>query len=160
MNDLVSVQTDRFGEIKVPAGEVLTFPEGLLGFADRKRFVIVQEASYEPFLWLQSADDPNLCFVVVDPTTFMEDYRVEIKPSEIESIELGSVDEAQVLVIVVVREDPEDITANLQGPLVVNPKKGLGKQVVLLTDRYHTRHYILREAGAPASGSGPGEKAG
>ena len=158
MNDLVNVQTERFGEIRVPAGEVFSFPDGLLGFADKKRFVIVQEAAYEPFLWLQSADDPNLCFVVVDPTTFMEDYRIEIKPSEIESIDLASVEEARVLVIVVVRENPEDITANLQGPLVLNAKKGVGKQVVLLTDRYHTRHYILRETGTPSSGAA-GEKA-
>lgn len=145
MTDLQTIQTERFGEIRVPKGEIIEFPEGLLGFAEQKNYVLVQEGAYEPFLWLQSTDDPHLSFVVVDPLAFLPDYKVEIKPSEIESLELASVDEAKVLVIVVVRDRPEDITANLQGPLVVNPEKCLGKQVVLLTDRYSTRHYILQE---------------
>jgi len=140
------IHTERFGEIRVPRKEVVFFPEGLLGFAERKRFVFVQEAAYTPFLWLQSADDPYLCFVVVDPLEFMPDYLVEVKPSEVSVLELSNLEQARVLVMVVVREDPSQITANLQGPLIINPEIGIGKQVVLLTDRYHTRHYILQEA--------------
>ena len=146
MSSLVKIQTERFDEIQVPEDEILHFAEGLLGFADRKDYVIVQEAAYAPFLWLQSAEDPHLCFVVVDPLAFSPDYRVEIKQAEIQSLGLENFEQARVLVIVVVRDNPEDITANLQGPLVINPERGLGKQVVLLTDRYHTRHYILRES--------------
>ena len=160
MSELVTIQSERFGEIRVPPNEVLTFPDGLLGFSDKKIFVLVQEAAYAPFLWLQSAEDPRLCFVVVDPLTFMPDYRVEIKPSDVEPLQLASLDRARVLVIVVVRENPEEITGNLQGPLVINPENGLGKQVVLLTDRYHTRHRILQEAGEESAGPGTGEKAG
>jgi len=145
MTDVLTIQTERFGELNVPKEEIIEFPEGLLGFAEQKNYVLVQEAAYEPFLWLQSTDDPHLSFVVVDPVAFLPDYRVEIKPSEVESLELTSVDEAKVLVIVVVRDQPEDITANLQGPLVINTEKCFGKQVVLLTDRYSTRHYILQE---------------
>ncbi len=144
--EAVKIQTERFGEIRAPRNEILHFAEGLVGFADHKEFVLVQEAAYAPFLWLQSANDPHLSFVVVDPVEFMPEYRVEIKPSEIASLELESLDSAKVLVIVVVRESPEEITANLQGPLVLNLEKCLGKQVVLLSDRYHTRHRILDEA--------------
>ena len=140
------IQTERFGEIRIPRKEIVHFPEGLLGFAERKRYVFVQEAAYTPFLWLQSADDPHLCFVVVDPLEFMPDYLVEVKPSEVSALELGNLEKARVLVMVVVREDPSQITANLQGPLIINPETGTGKQVVLLTDKYHTRHYILQEA--------------
>lgn len=146
------LQTERFGELTVPENELLHFPEGLLGFGDRKEFVLVQEAAYAPFLWLQSADDPHLSFVVVDPLTFVPDYKVEVKPAEVKSLELEDLDKARVLVIVVVRDDPDQITANLQGPLIINPEKGMGKQVVLLTDRYHTRHYILKEAEKASGG--------
>jgi flagellar assembly factor FliW len=143
---VVSIQTERFGEVKVPQNEIITFPEGLLGFADHKQFVIIQEEAYLPFLWMQSAEDPHLCFVVVNPLEFMPDYKVEVKPLEIAPLDLSSPDKAQVLVIVVVREDPTQITANLQGPLLINPESRIAKQVVLLTERYHTRHYILQEA--------------
>ncbi len=144
--DIEVIKTERFGEIRIPSKEVVNFPEGLLGFAERKRYVFIQEAAYTPFLWMQSADDPYLCFVVVDPLEFMPDYMVEVKPSEVSTLELEKLDQARVLVTVVVREDPNQITANLQGPLIINPVTGIGKQVVLLTDRYHTRHYILQEA--------------
>lgn len=140
------IHTERFGEIRIPRNEVVTFPEGLLGFAERKRYVLIQEAAYAPFIWLQSADDPRLCFVVVDPLEFMPDYKVEVKTSEVSILELSNLEKARVLVMVVVREDPNQITANLQGPLIINPETSAGKQVVLLTDRYHTRHYILQEA--------------
>lgn len=142
---LKPIPTERFGELRVPENEILTFPEGLLGFADCKQFVLVQESAFAPFIWLQSTDDPHLCFVVIDPQEFMSDYRVEIKPVELAGIELADMEKARVLVIVVVREDPEQITANLQGPIILNSEKALGKQVVLLTDRYHTRHSILAE---------------
>jgi flagellar assembly factor FliW len=146
MTETLVIQTERFGELTVPETDILHFPEGLLGFGDRKEFILVQEAAYAPFLWLQSADDPHLSFVVVDPLTFVPDYKVEVKPAEVKSLELEDIDKARVLVIVVVRDDPDQITANLQGPLIINPEKGTGKQIVLLNDRYHTRHYILREA--------------
>jgi flagellar assembly factor FliW len=146
MSEIESIQTERFGEIRVPKAEILHFPEGLLGFADCKDFVLVQEAAYAPFIWLQSAQDPHLAFVVVDPLEFVPDYRVEIKPSEVSSLDLADIEKAKILVIVVVREDPDQITANLQGPLVINVERCLGKQVVLLTERYHTRHFILQEA--------------
>jgi flagellar assembly factor FliW len=144
--DIEIIPTERFGEIRIPRKEIVHFPEGLLGFAERKHFIYVQEAAYAPFLWMQSVDDPRLCFVVVDPLEFMPDYSVEVKPSEINGLELSHLEQARVLVMVVVREDPSQITANLQGPLIINPATCTGKQVVLLTDRYHTRHYILQEA--------------
>jgi flagellar assembly factor FliW len=146
MSEIETIQTERFGEIRVPANEVLHFPEGLVGFGEHKHFVLVQEAAYAPFLWMQSVEDSNLSFVVVNPLEFMPDYKIEVKQAEITSLELASLEKAKVLAIVVVREDPEEITANLQGPIVINPEKCLGKQIVLLTDRYHTRHYILQEA--------------
>lgn len=141
------IQTERFGEIKIPKKEILLFPEGLLGFADRKRYVFVEETAYVPFLWMQSLEDPHLCFVVVNPLEFVANYQIDVKPAEIQPLGLNDLNQARILSIVVVREDPAQITANLQGPLIINPDTCLGKQVVLLTDRYHTRHFILQEAG-------------
>lgn len=146
-SEIEIIQTERFGEIKVPKKEILFFPEGLLGFAEMKRYVFIEETAYAPFLWMQSLEDPHLCFVVVNPLEFLASYQIDVKPVEIQSLELNDLNQARILSIVVVREDPALITANLQGPLIINPATCQGKQVVLLTDRYHTRHYILQEAG-------------
>ncbi len=145
-SEIEIIQTERFGEIKVPKKEILFFPEGLLGFAEMKRYVFIEETAYAPFLWMQSLEDPHLCFVVVNPLEFLASYQIDVKPVEIQSLELNDLSQARILSIVVVREDPALITANLQGPLIINPATCQGKQVVLLTDRYHTRHYILQEA--------------
>jgi flagellar assembly factor FliW len=145
MSNLIIIHTERFGEISIPENEVIFFTEGLLGFCDFKHYILIQEAAYEPFLWLQSVEDPALTFVIVDPSLFVPDYRVEIKQSELSALELKGLEDARVMVIVVLREDPSLITANLQGPIIINPLKSLGKQIVLLTDKYHTRHSIMKE---------------
>lgn len=140
---VLHINTTRFGPLEVPVELQFTFPEGLLGFADNKHYVLLEDRNAPPFCWLQSLDDPDLAFVTIDPIYFMPNYQVEIKESDLQLLELESMQIAKVIVIVVVRERPEDITANLQGPLVINPAKQLGKQIVIMGDKYSLRHPIM-----------------
>lgn len=137
--------TTRFGEIEVRDEEIILFPEGLLGFNQFHRFVLIKDPSQEPFLWLQAMDDPDLAFVIVDPFLFFPGYDIQVKTHELQSIQIEDVTQATVLTIVTIPADPADISANLRGPLVFNMQKNLGKQLVLIDDRYATRHYMLRD---------------
>jgi len=137
--------TSRFGELDVRDDDVITVSEGLLGFGAQKRYVLLEDPEQEPFLWFQSLDDPALAFVLVDPLVFFPDYRVTIPREEITDLELNDATEARILAIVVVSEDPARITANLKGPLVLNPRTRLAKQVVLAAEEYGTRHPLLAQ---------------
>lgn len=140
---MVVIHTSRFGDIEVREEDVITMAEGLLGFPDRRRYVLLEEEDTRPFIWFQSLDDPDLCFVLTDPLLFFPDYTVPVHEEEIAPIRLTSLEEARVLVIVVVPRDPRQATANLQGPLVINPRERLAVQLVLLDERYSTRHRLM-----------------
>ena len=71
------IDSTRFGEIEFDDERVITLPQGIIGFGDKKRFVLVQPDEKDAvFFWLHSADDPDLAFVVTDPRYFIPDYRV------------------------------------------------------------------------------------
>lgn len=143
--DTAKFTTTRFGEIDYIPSEVLYFPEGLLGFNPLTHYVLLSDPEQDPFLWMQSIQDADLAFVVVDPFLFFPGYEIQVKPHELAGIELDDVAKASVLSILTVPDNPMDLTANLRGPLVINSERKLAKQLVLIDDRYHTRHLLLRD---------------
>lgn len=124
---------------------VIRFPDGLLGFPDVHRFRLVDMDRAAPFKMLKAIDYEDLAFIAVDPRHFRPSYSLVVPASELAGLELDSVDDAEVYALVVIPEDPSRMTANLRGPLVINRRKGLGKQVVLLSHEYSTSHMILEE---------------
>ncbi len=149
--------TARFGEVEISPSEIITLPEGLLGFNHIHRYVLLKDPEQAPFLWFQSLDDPDLAFVVVDPFIFFPGYEIQVKPMELATIQLDDLTKATVLTIVTIPPDPMNLTANLRGPLVINSEKNIGKQLVLIDDRYHTKHFLLKdippELAAPPGGA-------
>jgi len=133
----MKIQSSRFGEVEVGDDRLITFPKGLLGFANYTRFVLIESGQESYFWWLQSVDVSDLAFVVTDPSLFVPTYKVPIRAEQMESVGLSEIEEAQVLVIVNKRD--ETLTGNLQGPLVINVSQRVGEQLVLSDRRFTTR---------------------
>ena len=74
----MKVETTRFGTVKVPEEKVISMSHGMLGFADKKRFCIIQHKEESPLFWYQSLDDPALAFVITNPWLFKPDYEVDL----------------------------------------------------------------------------------
>ena len=144
------VNSSRFGEVEVREDRVITFSRGLLGFARCQRYVLIQPPEGGCLFWLQSVEDEGLAFVVTDPHLFVRDYRVPIKPDQLEEMDISSPREAQVFVTV--NRRGELLTGNLQGPLIINPHRRTGVQLVLSDRRFHTRTPLL-DLNAPVSAS-------
>jgi len=142
---VIKVNTLRFGELEVEESDIVTMDEGILGFPEFHRYVLTSNADQAPFMWLQSVDDPELAFVVVDPFLFFPGYQVVTKSDEIRPLGLKSIEDATILTIVVIPLNPMDITTNLRGPLIINPENNKAKQLVLIDDRYHTKHFLLHD---------------
>lgn len=110
----------------------LTFPVGLPGFADLHRFSLWRWGDEDsPYARLVSLDDPSVAFLVAPPEEFFDDYHVPLHEDDARLLQLDGAEEALVLVIVTVGERAEQATANLLGPLVLNTRARLGRQVVL-----------------------------
>ncbi len=145
-------ETTRFGEVEIREEDIITFPRGLIGFPDIKRYAVVDHPGEGPFKWLQAIDDPQRAFVITDPLLFFPEYTVAVKPEDLDSIRIRNVADGIVVVILVVPGDPWRITANLQGPVVINTKECLGMQLVLNQPEYTTKHLLFtKEEAAEAT---------
>lgn len=137
------IETPKFGKIEVDEDRIITFPEGILGFRDFKRYVFHQPTENAVFLWMQCVELPALAFVVTDPRVFKPDYRVNVTAAQLEALEITDPTRASVWVILTIPEDPTKMTANLQGPVVVNPEKRLGAQMVINEEGVTTKYPVL-----------------
>jgi flagellar assembly factor FliW len=135
------VQTSRFGPVEVDEGRTIEFPRGILGFPQYKQYILIQPEQDSTFYWLQSLQTADLAFVVTDPLLFVPDYQVPLR--EETRVELAVQDLSEANVLVIVNKVGDTLTANLQGPLVVNAITRVAAQIVISEKKYQTRHPIL-----------------
>ncbi len=141
----IIIHTKPFGEIEVDKKQIIDFPDGILGFDFIKKFVILDSDKNSPFKWMQAYSEPDLAFIIIQPVYFKPDYELVISQSDIEAVEAENAGSLLVFTIVTVPANPSDMTANLQGPIIINKKKKLGRQVISLSDKYCVKHKILDE---------------
>lgn len=155
----MKVETTRFGLLEVPGEAILEFPEGLIGFETCTRYVIVDRQDEKPVWWLQSLDRPEVAFILTDARAVVPQYQPEVMRADLDALELASIDEAQVHVMLVVAGSPKEITANLLGPLVLNAARRRGKQVILHNSGYSAAHRLTQPvaAGTPMANGEGGE---
>lgn len=140
------INTRHFGEIDIAEEQVLDFKEGIIGYEASHRFAVINSEDPEsPFKWIQSIDNTELAFALIDPFTVRKDYDFELKEEYVSLLEIEAPSQVAVYAIVVVPEDIKRISMNLKAPLVINRDKSLAAQVILDTDKYSVRHYILDE---------------
>ena len=137
--------TTRFGEIEFKETEVILFPKGVLGFSQLTRYVVLKREEFAPFKWLQSIEDSNVAFVIMDPQKFFPNFKLEINEIELEELNYTNSGDLVTYVIVTVPQDVSLASADLLGPLVINSKKRLAKQAVMPNSPYTTKHYLLDE---------------
>jgi flagellar assembly factor FliW len=111
------------------AENTVRMPLGLLGFEHVKEYLLLADSAEEPFLWLQVSNDANLAFLVVAPQPLLPEYKPEISPEDVAFLGLESAADAAVLSIVTVR-GPNEVTLNLKGPIILNRRTLVAKQVI------------------------------
>lgn len=142
------ITTDR-SEGRATEAVTVTFPRGLLGFEDCRRFRLELNPEWDPFAKLDATDEDRLSFVVAPPRLFLRDYTAQIDPREVVELDISDAGDVELWAIVTVPDDPRQMSANLQGPIVINRANGKGKQVVLTRSHYSTQHLIFEPETAP-----------
>ena len=125
--------------------EMIHLPQGLIGFPELKKYILLNHDQESPFKWLQSLDDGAIAFVLINPLLFKPDYSVEVSETEISELEIKSEEDAVISVIVTMPSNPQNMTANLKAPLVFNLQNRCGKQIILSESKYATKHNIMEE---------------
>ena len=141
------IETKPFGKMVIDERQILDFPDGILGFENYTQFALIEENQESPFKWLQSLTEIDLAFIVIQPDLFAPDYKPVLAKEDLDGIDLASLDEAVVMTIVTIPNDnPQKMTANLQGPVVINPKNGKAKQFISKNENHPVRKMILDNA--------------
>lgn len=138
----MEIITKAMGKMDVPEDKIFEFPEGLYGFEDYKKFALL-DSDYDPFLWLQSVDEPNLAFLIVDPFLICGDYETDIDDESLKKIDITKPEDIIIMTIVTIPATGTPITANFQGPLVINKSKKKCMQVILNDNRWSTKVNII-----------------
>ncbi len=121
---------------------VIQMPDGLLGFERVKNYKLLTRPEEAPFMWLQMLDNPKRAFVVVPPQYILSDYNPDLSDLDVEFLELAEPSDAFVLNIVTVRGQGR-ATVNLRGPIVINRRTLIGKQVIPVNAaEYAIRHPV------------------
>lgn len=142
----MQLNTRHFGQLEIDEKGIIDFPEGLPGFENVKKFILLASMEEDsPFQWLQSVDNTDLAFVVIDPKIIKSDYIIDVNDEEVEILKIKDVDKVIVLAIVVVPEDMTKMTANFRAPVLINAENNKGRQIILDKSDYEIKHYILQE---------------
>lgn len=142
---MLQIQSKALGNCEIEEKQLIRFSNGLFGFESHTEFALL-DAMQRPFYWLQSLRDVDISFLLINPYLFRSDYVLEVPDSDIEEIGTPDPDDILVFAIVTVPEDVREMTANLQGPVIINRRDSLGRQSIHLDPNWKTRHRILGEA--------------
>lgn len=141
----MQLETAHFGTIEIEDKELIYFPEGIPGFESGKKYVLIGNDNEETvFFWLQSVDNPELCFVVTDPFMVYDGYGVDIEDDDIELLKITDANKVLSLVIVIIPEDINEMRVNLKAPILINLDRQLGKQVIQKNPDLPIRYYLSK----------------
>ncbi|MEH7235787.1 flagellar assembly protein FliW [Bacillus sp. JJ1562] len=144
----MKINTKYHGEISIKENEIISFANGIPGFLDEKKFIILPFGEGTGIFIMQSVGNQQLAFVVTNPFFFFKEYDFSIDDQVVEQLQLESEKDVSVYVILTVQDPFEKTTANLQGPVILNHKKQIGKQVILTNTSYQTKHKIFEKVSA------------
>ncbi len=142
----MKIRTRFLGEVEIKEEEIINFPEGIPGFEESRRYVLLDIPENEVFRVLQDVEDEFVSFVVTDPWSFFEGYDFDIPDEELLKINISKEEQLSVMNIVTLSDEFENSTVNLLAPVVVNKDDRAGKQYVLNSGKYTTKHPLFTKA--------------
>lgn len=139
----MKLETRLLGTIEYEQEDVLTFPNGLPSFEDEHAFLLLPiEGSGGGLLCLQSVTTPALSFLMMNPFSLCPSYTPVLQPQERKEMGVSRDQELCFYVLCALKRPVERSTVNLKCPIVLNPDRKLGCQVILDTQEYSMHHPV------------------
>jgi flagellar assembly factor FliW len=141
----VNINTVRFGEIEIAEEKVLNFEDGLPGFDNCFRFTIISSEETDPFLWLQSLEEPDVALAVINPFRLFPDYAPVVNETDLAKIGNPSDEDILALTVAVIPVKYENMTTNLISPILINLKSNQARQIIMENSNYQVKQPIFEE---------------
>jgi flagellar assembly factor FliW len=143
----MEIETKAMGRVTILEKQLINLSQGFYGFGQYHSFALI-DAEQKPFIWIQSTEKPELAFLSIDPFLFRPDYEIDIEDSLLAPLKIASPSDVLVFALITIPTDGGPITANLQGPLIINRENNEGLQAILTDPRWQTKHDLLAESSA------------
>lgn len=137
------IKASRFGKVQINEDDILTFPEGILGFADLRKFVLLDDPTDDIFVWLQSCENEQIALPLLEPELFTDSYKAHLTKNDLELIHAQDSSKVRRFCIVTIPDDPTQMTANLKAPICINIEKKIARQCVLQDNSLAIREPIF-----------------
>lgn len=138
----VNLTTRDFGEITVSDEDIIKFTCGMYGFNQYRKYVILKDAPEDDIMFLQSIENTDLSFVLIDPFSIINSYEPSLSEEDLDELNVENESELKYLAIAIIKEDIKDSVVNLKSPIAINPKTKEAKQVIL-QNTYPLRYNII-----------------
>ena len=140
----MEISTKYFDRVSVSEKDVIRFENGMFGFENLKEYILI---SFEPgsdnLMCLQSTQDSELAFILMNPFNLKKDYEPVLADSDLRDLGITEATRGVFYYAVcVVKDDVSEITVNLKCPVVINPDNQAAKQLILDDERYSFRHSL------------------
>jgi len=145
------INTVNFGDLEIAEDTIITFDDGLPGFPQLRRFIILNMEDIKPFHYLQALPDddtPAVALYLINPFLVDPSYEFRLTDSDMEAIKSTNSAELTIYSVATIPANPREATLNLMAPIVVNEKDRRGRQVILHESKYSVKHPLLSGAEA------------
>lgn len=139
------INTKIFGEIEILDDKIIFFENGIIGFPELKKFALLhneEQGSDAGIRFLQSLDEPAFAMPVMDPLAVKPDYDPEVNDELLSGAGKITPENMLVLVTVTVPGDLKKMSANLQGPFVINVEEHKACQIIVENGDYPVKFPI------------------
>ena len=134
------IESRRFGEIEIDENKIISFPQGLPGLEDTKRFTLIRHDKTHPINWLQAVNAPYISLPVIEPFLVVPDYEFNVSDADTAELSVNQRGDLHIVNVVVIPEKIENMTINLAAPVLINARMNLGKQIVFDRKNYQVRY--------------------
>lgn len=136
----------RFGDLDVEDKQIIIFDNGLPGFSNLRKFILLARENDYPIHWLVSLENEFVAFPIVNPWLICVDYTINLSDLDIRELGIESQSDLNIWAIMTIpKDDPTQATVNLLAPVVINLKNGRAKQIIQEDSDYSVRHLVKDE---------------
>lgn len=153
----MDIITKEFGKIQIEDLDIITFIRGIYGFEEYTKFVILKENQDDDIMYLQSVENTDLHFVIVDPYAIVPTYSPILSDEDIELLKISKeeVSKLKYVLVAIISEELENSVINLKSPIVINPDSKCAIQSILMNQEYPLRYPLFskQEVGETCAGN-------
>lgn len=139
------IDTKYFGQMEIDEKKKIYFPKGIPAFESIKEFALIPFPDNSLYYCLQSVEQSEVAFLLIQPWAFFPEYEVDIPQEDLVELSIESEEQLQIFNIITIPNNLKEMTANLMAPIIINTSNLKGKQIVLYESEYGTKHSLLNK---------------